>query len=94
MTRQEAIEWLKFMREQEPAKGELNSIQCKTEIALQVAIDVLKQPKIVRCKNCLHGMNFAPVCKGIHCARYDKWHNEDWFCADGEWMRDWMRDND
>ena len=46
MTRQEAIDWLKFMREQEHAKGALSPTPCNTEIALQVAIDALKQPEM------------------------------------------------
>lgn len=42
MTRQEAIEWVKFMREQEHAKSALSSTPCNTEIALQIAIDALE----------------------------------------------------
>ena len=46
MTRQEAMEWLKFMWEQEHAKGDLSSISRNKEIALQMAIDAMKQPEM------------------------------------------------
>lgn len=83
MTRQEAIEWLNFMWEQEYAKGDLSPTPCNTEIALQMAIDALKQPEIVRCKDCEHGVGYVPICEDIYCVMYDQRHNEDWFCADG-----------
>lgn len=53
MTKQEAIEWLEFMREQEHAKGALSPTPCNTEIALQMAINAMKQPEIVRCRDCI-----------------------------------------
>lgn len=41
---------------------------------------------VVRCKNCTHGepgvCGDGVVCDGV-------WHENDWFCADGEYKEDW-----
>ena len=39
------------------------------------------RPEIVRCRDCKHGepgaCGYGVDCDGV-------WHNDDWFCADGE----------
>ena len=50
--------------------------------AIEDAITLLKeQPEIIRCKDCKHGVPGA-CGYGVDCD--DTWHNDDWFCADGE----------
>ena len=51
-------------------------------------IEALKQPQIVRCKDCKHGVNETYDLKenkiiSIDC-RFAETHDPDWFCADGE----------
>lgn len=48
--------------------------------------DALKEyPSIIRCKDCKHGepgaCGYGVDCDGV-------WHNDDWFCADGEHQKD------
>ena len=51
MTREDVIGWLKFLQEEEHAKAD-SIVPCTNEIALGIAIAALKQPQIVRCKDC------------------------------------------
>ena len=90
MTKQEAIEWLEFMREQEHAKGALSPTPCNTEIALQMAINAMKQPEIVRCRDCIWQDTGKCLNDNIHwqiedCGCYSDFITDlDWYCAEGE----------
>jgi len=53
MTREEVINWLKYLQHEEHLKADSIVPSC-TEIALQMAIEALNQPEIVRCKDCKH----------------------------------------
>lgn len=83
MTNQEAMEWLKFMWEQEHSKGDLSPTPCNTEIALQVAMDALKQPEIVRCKDCEFGQKCVPPHTDYWCDLWGRYHDKNWYCAEG-----------
>ena len=44
-------------------------------------LPIIRQPEIVRCKNCKHGEPGA-CGDGVDCDGV--WHDDNWFCADGE----------
>lgn len=47
---------------------------------LKVALEALKQPEIVRCKDCKYHGNIYPD----YCVNLEQNTNDDFFCADGE----------
>ena len=51
MTREDVIDWLESMKQEEHIKAD-SIVPCDTEIALCMAIEALKQPEIVRCEDC------------------------------------------
>lgn len=84
MTREEVAEWLEFMQEEEHNKAD-SIVPCTNEIALGIAVEALKQPQIVRCKDCKHGTEsilFGNNC--VWCTRLERHNYLNWFCADGE----------
>ena len=52
--------------------------------AMKMAIEALKQPEIVRCKDCKHRNEANSPYWEIWCERNDHGVDGDWFCADGE----------
>ena len=50
--------------------------------AFLLAMEALKQPEIIRCKDCKHGRVFAENCVACDITEYPA-HDADWFCADG-----------
>ena len=57
------------------------------ELEERVAIMTEGQPEVVRCKDCKHGerpptFNYYPNL--TWCNKYERSHDDDWFCADGE----------
>lgn len=83
MTKEDVIGWLEFLSEQEHIKAD-GIVPCDTEIALGMAIEALKQPEIIRCKDCKHkeesvSPSWEGWCNRLHCGC-----DNDWFCVDGE----------
>ena len=86
MTREEAIELLDIL----PLCNECDSnsfpytcVECGD--AFLLAMEALKQPEVVRCKDCIFGeqINDRYICTNAgHCQ--SKSNKPDWFCADGE----------
>ena len=78
MTREEAIRLLKQWNPIHPSKKE----------AVEVAIEALRQPQIVRCKDCRFSLpsseNFI-MCTAPYESQYPKAYKPiDWFCKGGE----------
>ena len=50
------------------------------------AFDAQNAPEIVRCKNCDNVCDYSDIYKKepFKCTLSGKFHNADWFCADGE----------
>ena len=79
MTREEAIKWI----------GEHNNPfidETKDSQAYQLALGALRQPQIVRCKDCKWNSGYG---RGMYvcfctCCKTGTPHKDDWFCADGE----------
>ena len=90
MTRQEAIEWLVSIKDKYIHGGDEQYDDCRRK-AIDVAIETLKQPEIVQCKDCKYRNNMGSC-------GYDKpqglWDTErmfvkaycedEFFCAYGE----------
>lgn len=84
MTREEAIELLDVL----PLCNECDSnnfpytcVECGD--AFQLAMEALKQPEIVRCKDCvnlINDPNDIPYCRWHRGLQF---YGGDWFCADG-----------
>lgn len=89
MIREEVIDWLKYLQHEEHLKADSIVPSC-TEIALQMAIEALNQPEIVRCKECKYCGSY--IRDGIKFAKCELKHNwmpqSEWFCADGERRED------
>ena len=66
MTREQAVQIIENM----PISHECREF-------FNLALDALRQPDIVRCKDCKHYMTIHCTCDGC-CI------SDDWFCADGE----------
>lgn len=47
------------------------------------ALELLKEPEIVRCRNCIY-FNSEPDSHGDYCNKIHWSRGLDWFCADGE----------
>lgn len=96
MTKEDVIGWLEFLSEQEHVKAD-GIAPCDTEIALGMAIEALKQPEIIWCKNCKNcvvrkvmktNRQGSPLEDGYFCIKLVSGFGckvrPDWFCADGE----------
>ena len=93
MTREDAIKLLDIL----PLCNECNKVSFPYSCvecgdAFLLAIEALKQPEIVRCKDCKFGLCINPNCdyenRFIECMKYPIanlriTHKPDWFCADG-----------
>lgn len=83
MTKKKAIEWLQFLKDREHTLTD--SVKpCNTEVALDTAIKALEQPTIVRCADCIHGINTSNL--DVLCTRADypnKYRDYDDFCKYG-----------
>lgn len=88
MTRKEAIDVLDKMplcSECDPSNMPYPCVDC--EDAFLMAIDALRQPEIVRCKDCKHYKESQQGVPRTENRRYvcDEFNpDDDWFCADGE----------
>ena len=62
-------------------------VECKADL-MSDALELLKeQPEIVRCKDCKHSCDYTdiyPYRIAYKCIKNGGYHNDDWFCADGE----------
>lgn len=58
----------------------------QTAQSMMEGITIMKQPEIVRCKDCRFGSvwNNCILCDGVNGA-----HSPDWYCADGERKTDY-----
>ena len=48
---------------------------------------IKEQPEIVRCKDCKHSCDYTDIYPdriAYKCIKNGGYHNDDWFCADGE----------
>ena len=83
MTREEVAGFMKYLQEEERRKVD-GIVPSTNEIAFGIAIEALKQPQIVRCKDCtfLHDEGNGEYGCTIHDDLYVS--ADDWFCADGE----------
>ena len=69
--------------------GEFAPINEEYQEAYRMAIEALKQPEIVRCKDCHYGQQILEEhttvqCFKWNCAEFGTLHEADWYCADGE----------
>ena len=88
MTRQDVIDYLEFLQEQEHAKADSILPTCN-EMALGIAIEALKQPEIVRCKDCCRWLPMNRFHEDYHPGRGDcelmkMVTDSDWFCSEGK----------
>ena len=83
MTKEDVIGWLEFLSEREHIKAD-GIVPCDTEIALGMAIKALKQPEIVRCKECKYAEPSLLPSKHPWCSIHEFYREPDWFCADGK----------
>jgi len=51
-------------------------------------LPVIRQPEIVRCKDCKSGEVGELLYGEYYCLKYGYYRNGDWFCADGERSND------
>jgi len=85
MTREKAIEVLDKM----PFCNECDAtfpFYCnECEEAFLMAIEALKQPEIIRCKDCKNQDDLRYEVGGkFVCRKGHGWNPDDWYCADGE----------
>lgn len=64
-----------------PYDEDFNCLGCS--VVLRQAIALLKEPEIVRCKDCIY-YNSEPDSHGDHCDKIHWSRGLNWFCADGE----------
>ena len=83
MTRQDVIDYLEFLQEQEHAKADSILPTCN-EMALGIAIEALKQPEIVRCKDCKNAQRMCQPWNDLVCEKNGIVNRPDFYCADGE----------
>ena len=78
VNREWAIMWLNAIKEKYIHGGDEQLDYCRRQ-AIDIAVEVLTEPLIVRCKDCKHYKDdrcfFTMRRYGLH---------GDWFCADGE----------
>ena len=90
MRKEDVIGWLEFLSKEEHVKSD-GIVPCDTEIAIGMAIKALKQPEIVRCKDCRYAhLTYDGYCK--YCDNYtddegnfiECYRPGDWYCAYGD----------
>lgn len=47
-------------------------------------LPVIRQPQIVRCKDCKHSGTDSVSYPQYWCSAHSEYHDAEWFCADGE----------
>lgn len=49
-------------------------------------LPIIRQPEIVRCKDCKHSCDYKDIYPdhAYKCTKNGSYHNNSWFCADGE----------
>jgi len=59
---------------------------CIANLARDVLVVLKKQPDIVRCENCKHSCDYTDIYpdNAYKCTKNGGYHNDSWFCADGE----------
>ena len=82
VNREWAIMWLNAIKEKYIHGGDEQLDYCRRQ-AIDIAVEVLTEPPIVRCKDCKHGIINAND-DAILCEKIGRYHGMDWFCADGE----------
>ena len=86
MTREEAMEIIDKMplcNECDSSNFPYTCVECGD--AFMLAMEALKQPEIVRCKDCHYGIRNSK--EDIFCIKAiynDKYKRPAWYCADGE----------
>ena len=101
MNREDVVDWLEYMKEEEHAKTD-SIVPCDTEIALGMAIEALKQPEQKwiscnerlpeRCGKYLVYIN-GPGCiegKSIYTMDIRWWDTDYWWGSDREHITHWM----
>lgn len=78
MTREEAISEISSLKDY--MKYERIGSDMVPE-ALEMAIEALKQPEIIRCKNCEHAKSVNS--RWICCDLSGRYELHDWYCASG-----------
>lgn len=84
MDKQQAITWLEQIKVKYIHGGDEQFDDCRRE-SIDMAIQALRQPQIVRCKDCKHYIHLRT--DPGYCTRDgSRWvfRDLDWFCADGE----------
>lgn len=60
----------------------------RCQCAVKDALELLKaQEAVVRCKDCKHSCDYTDIYPdriAYKCIKNGGYHNDDWFCADGE----------
>lgn len=81
MTRKEAIETIEMAISQIEWDYPIDYVA-----AFDKAIEILKQPEIVRCGDCIHwDKGHTEECDNLDSVCFHNgWCKPDWFCADGE----------
>lgn len=83
----EAIAWLANIKEKYIHGGDEEFDECRSE-SIDMAIKALRQPQIVRCKDCIHRGNaercvLAAISEEKHYPLFILDNRGEWFCADG-----------
>ena len=47
-------------------------------------LPIIRQPEIVRCKDCKNSGLDSSGTNGYWCSAHTEWHDGNWFCADGK----------
>lgn len=63
---------------------ELHGSQGTMELISDTIAMLKTQPDIVRCRNCKNSGLDSSGTNGYWCSAHTEWHDENWFCADGE----------
>ena len=82
VNREWAIMWLNAIKEKYIHGGD-EQLDCCRRQAIDIAVEVLTEPPIVRCKDCKWFIKKFE--NEGRCIKHDNdYHDPDWFCADGE----------
>lgn len=84
--REWAITWIEAIKEKYIHGGDESYDDCRRR-SIDMAIEALKQPEIVRCKDCEHcyfASNRIPSEQNYACGKHGFDVVPDWYCADGE----------
>lgn len=79
--REWAITWIESIKDKYIHGGDESYDDCRRR-SIDMAIEALKQPEIVRCKNCKYGHWWSSE-QVIVCDKLGKTFDANWFCADG-----------